>query len=82
MNAMIKQAVDHWHYISPLLTKLETKEDFDTLVEALDELLDIVGDDENHPLMGLVHQLGKSVSEYEDEHLPMPQDDGRTNGTA
>ena len=82
MNAMIKQAVDHWRYVSPLLTKPETKEDFDALVEALDELLDIVGDDETHPLMGLVHQLGNSVSEYEDEHLPMPQGDGRTNGTA
>ena len=78
MNAMIKQAVDHWRYVSPLLTKPETKEDFDALVEALDELLDIVGDDEIHPLMGLVHQLGNSVSEYEDEHLPMPQVDGRT----
>lgn len=78
MNAMIKQAVDHWRYVSPLLTKPETKEDFDALVEALDELLDIVGDDETHPLMGLVHQLGNSVSEYEDEHLPMPQGDGRT----
>ena len=78
MNAMIKQAVDHWRYVSPLLTKPETKEDFDALVEALDELLDIVGDDETHPLMGLVHQLGNSVSEYEDEYLPMPQGDGRT----
>ena len=78
MNAMIKQAVDHWRYVSPLLTKPETKEDFDALVEALDELLDIVGDDETHPLMGLVHQLGNSVSEYEDKHLPMPQGDGRT----
>ena len=75
---MIKQAVDHWRYVSPLLTKPETKEDFDVLVEALDELLDIVGNDESHPLMGLVHQLGNSVSEYEDEHLPMPQGDGRT----
>lgn len=78
MNAMIKQAVDHWRYVSPLLTKPETQEDFDTLVEALDELLDIVGEDESHPLMNLVHQLGDLVSYYENEHLPMPQGDGRT----
>ncbi|MHA3062005.1 helix-turn-helix domain-containing protein [Acinetobacter sp. ANC 4636] len=77
MNAMIKQAVDHWHYIAPLLTKPENEDDFNTLVEALDELLDIVGDDETHPLMGLVHQLGDIVSEYENEHLPMPKGDGR-----
>ncbi|MHA3052728.1 helix-turn-helix domain-containing protein [Acinetobacter sp. ANC 4640] len=77
MNAMIKQAIDHWHYIAPLLTKPENEDDFNTLVEALDELLDIVGDDETHPLMGLVHQLGDIVSNYENEHLPMPKGDGR-----
>lgn len=78
MNAMIKQAVDHWRYVAPLLTKPETEEDFSTLVEALDELLDLVGDDESHPLMGLIHQLGDLVSAYENEHLPIPQGDGRT----
>lgn len=78
MNAMIKQAVDHWRYVAPLLTKPETEEDFSTLVEALDELLDLVGDDESNPLMGLIHQLGDLVSAYENEHLPIPQGDGRT----
>ena len=78
MNAMIKQAVDHWRYVAPLLSKPETEEDFNTLTEALDELLDIVGDDESHPLMGLILQLGDLVSAYEHEHLPMPEGDGRT----
>ena len=73
MNAMIKQAVDHWHYVAPLLSKPENEDDFHTLVEALDELLDTVGDDESHPLMGLIHQLGDLVSDYENEHLPMPK---------
>lgn len=78
MNAMIKQAVDHWRYVAPLLSKPETEEDFNTLTEALDELLDIVGDDESHPLMGLILQLGDLVSAYEHEHLPMPEGDGST----
>ena len=77
MNAMIKQAVDHWHYVAPLLSKPENEDDFHTLVEALDELLDTVGDDESHPLMGLILQLGDLVSDYESEHLPMPKGDGR-----
>ena len=46
MNAMIKQAVDHRHYVAPLLSKPENEDDFNTLVEALDDLLDTVGDDE------------------------------------
>ncbi|OTG65055.1 helix-turn-helix domain-containing protein [Acinetobacter silvestris] len=78
MNAMIKQAVDHWRYVAPLLSKPENDEDFNAITEALDELLDIVGDDEAHSLMGLIHQLGDLVSSYENEHLPMPEGDGRT----
>ncbi|PPC54009.1 transcriptional regulator, partial [Acinetobacter baumannii] len=26
MNAMIKQAVDHWHYVAPLLSKPENED--------------------------------------------------------
>lgn len=77
MYAMIKHAVDHWYYVAPLLRKPENVDDFNTLVEALDDLLDTVGDDESHPLIGLIHQLGDLVSAYENEHLPMPQGDGR-----
>jgi HTH-type transcriptional regulator/antitoxin HigA len=40
MNAMIKQALDHWHYVAPLLSKPKNEDDFNTLVEALDDLLD------------------------------------------
>lgn len=76
MNAMIKQAVDHWRYVAPLLSRPETAEDYDTLVESLDELLDIVGDDEGHPLSSLMHQLGTLVFEYENEHMPMPDSHG------
>lgn len=78
MNAMIKQATEHWHYVSPLLTPPENQDDFNTLIEALDQLLDIVGDNESHPLIGLINQLGDLVSDYENEKLPMPQGDGRT----
>lgn len=57
-----------------MLSKPENEKDFHALVEALDELLDIVGDDETHPLAGLTHQLGDLVSAYENEHLPIPME--------
>lgn len=75
---MIKQAVEHWQYVAPLLIKPENQDDFNALTSALDELLDIVGDDESHPLMGLIHQLGDLVTQYEQVKLPMPQGTGRT----
>lgn len=38
---MIKQTVEHWHYVSPLLSKPDNQEDFNTLVEALDDLPEV-----------------------------------------
>ena len=73
---MIKQAVDHWRYVAPLLSKPESAEDHTALLEALDELVDIVGDDESHPLAGLMNQLGTLVLEHENEHMPMPESTG------
>ncbi|MEY2862538.1 MAG: hypothetical protein RLY58_245 [Pseudomonadota bacterium] len=78
MNAITKQAIEHWRYVAPLLTKPDSLADFNALVDALDELLDMVGDDESHPLMGLIHQLGDLVSDYECQHQPMPPVDGQT----
>jgi HTH-type transcriptional regulator/antitoxin HigA len=77
MNAITQHAIEHWHYVAPLLNTPEQPADFDVLVETLDELLDMVGDDESHPLMGLVHRLGDLVSAYEQQHQPMPHGDGR-----
>ena len=71
---MLKQAVDHWHQVAPLLSKPENEEEFYALVEALDALLNIVGIVETHPLAGLTHQLGDLVSAYENEHLPIPME--------
>lgn len=76
MNALIEQAAQHWQFVSPLLRKPENEADYDQLVEALDELTDRIGDDENHPLMSLVDIIGDWVEAYDLEHRPMPKVSG------
>ena len=46
------------------------------LVGALDELIDIVGEDENHPLASLMDEVGALIEKYEDEHVPELEADG------
>ncbi|MCF5141034.1 transcriptional regulator [Pseudomonas sp. PA-6-1D] len=72
MNDNLKLAVEHWDFISPLLTKPQSEADYDALARALDELLDIVGEDETHPFMGLVDIIGDWIEAYDHEHRPMP----------
>ena len=76
MSALIKQACEHWRYVAPLLNKPANEEDYDALVEALDELMVIVGDDEDHPLANLVSHMGDMLEAYDEVHRPLPKASG------
>src|SRR5579862_9466791 len=67
MNQVLTKAIKHWSYVAPLVKRPTNSKEFDKLVVQLDELLDIVGDNENHRLMGLVDVLSHLIAEYEAE---------------
>lgn len=72
MNAIVKQAIEHWQFIAPVLTPPTNKTEYEALATTLDELLDIVGDDENHPLSGLIDRIGDVIAAYDEAHYPIP----------
>jgi HTH-type transcriptional regulator/antitoxin HigA len=76
MSVLIKNAAEHWEFVSPLLRKPKNEDDYDTLVQALDELLEITGVDESHPLMSLVDIIGDWIEEWDHKHHPMPEATG------
>lgn len=47
----------------------------DQLIEVLDALIDIVRDDETHPLANLMDVLGTLIETYETETIPEPDAD-------
>ena len=52
-------------YIAPVVKYPKNKREFNKIVSQLDELLEIVGNNENHRLMGLVDALSNLISSYE-----------------
>ena len=40
------------------------------LVTVLDDLIDVVGENENHPLASLMEVIGVLIERYEAEHVP------------
>ena len=72
MSVLIKQAAEHWRFVSPLLRKPKNEADYDVLVKALDELLDLIGEDESSPLMSLVDIISDWIEAYDQQHRPMP----------
>ena len=57
-------AVDALAHLRPIHNESE----YDRMVGLMNQLLDVVGDDEDHPLSGLLELAGELVSKYEQAH--------------
>lgn len=52
-----------------------SEEEYEQLVDLLDEITDIVRDNESHPLAKIMDVIGVLVEGYENEHVPEPKGD-------
>lgn len=68
MHSVLETAIKHWSYISPVVSHPKNKKEMEQLQILLDELLDIVGSNEKHPLMELVDIMSDRIAFYEAEH--------------
>jgi len=71
MTLINKELQIHWKNIAPLLT-IHNEREYNAAVKRLNELLDEIGDNEKHPLYGLLDTLGILIHAYEEEHYPIP----------
>ena len=58
------QAFDTMAHLRPI----HNEEEYDRTVSLMNALLDVAGDDDDHPLSGLLELAGDLVSRYEQEH--------------
>jgi HTH-type transcriptional regulator/antitoxin HigA len=47
-----------------------TLTDYEMLTMMLDNLIDVVGENENHILVSLMDFIGELIETYEDKHVP------------
>lgn len=66
----VEQVERVWPDVAPLVFVPHSEADYERLVNTLDELIDIVGEDESHPLASLMEIIGVLIERYEDEHVP------------
>lgn len=67
----IKRIQQSWSVFDSVahLSVIRTQEQYDKTVLLMNELLDVIGDDELHPLANLLEIVGEIVSTYEMRHL-------------
>jgi HTH-type transcriptional regulator / antitoxin HigA len=59
-----------WPMLAEVVFVPHTDADYQRLVALLDTLVDMVGEEEDHPLASLMEVVGVLVEKYEDEHVP------------
>ncbi|HLA07817.1 MAG TPA: hypothetical protein VJ022_10265 [Anaerolineales bacterium] len=70
LDSKIEQASPHWTEVSKILYLPHTEKEYQEAVRLLDNLIDTIGEDENHPLASLMEILGVLIEKYEDEYAP------------
>lgn len=70
-NDFIQDTIQCWKKISPVIHEPQNTDDYEKLSSLLDNLLDVVGEDESHELMGLIDVISHMISIYDDEHYQL-----------
>ena len=70
MVTAIQTAQDVWPMLAPVVFVPHAESEYQQLVEMLDNLIDVVGENEDHPLASLMEVIGVLIGKYKDEHVP------------
>lgn len=70
MRLQMKEALKAWPVLSKALSVPHKRAEYEKAVAFLDELIDIVGENERHPLASLMETLSAVVEAYEQHHVP------------
>lgn len=68
LNNDLKNTIKHWKCISHDIHQPSNNDDYERLSNLLNRLLDIVGEDEHHELIGLVDVISHMISMYDEQH--------------
>lgn len=73
MNPSLHSITQNWQAVAPLVAVPYNESQYQERLALLEQLLDEIGDDENHPLISLLDTLSVVVSNYEQQYYPAPQ---------
>jgi HTH-type transcriptional regulator/antitoxin HigA len=72
MNSTLASLSNHWQNIAPLVATPTSDADYQARLALLYQLIDEVGEDEQHPLASLLNFVGVQIADYEKRHYPEP----------
>ena len=70
MATEVRTAQNVWPMLAPVVFVPHAESEYQRLVTLLDDLIDVVGENETHPLASLMEVIGVLIERYEDESVP------------
>ena len=70
MLTEVQTAQNVWPMLTEVVFVPHAQSEYQKLTEVMDNLIDVVGEDEDHPLASLMEVIGVLIEKYEDEHVP------------
>ncbi len=67
MNRELLQIIKHWNYISPIVSEPKNKQQYKTLLKQWEDLVDLIGDNENHELIELLDLVSYFIEKYKQQ---------------
>ena len=75
MEITASQVQQSWGNLASIVFVPHREEDYQRLVEVLDSLIDLVGEEESHLLASMMEVVGVLVAKYEEEYVPELEED-------
>jgi HTH-type transcriptional regulator/antitoxin HigA len=69
-NLDVDRTTNAWLALTNTVFVPHSEEDYGRLVALLDDLIDLVGENESHPLASLMEIVGVLIENYEREQVP------------
>ena len=70
MLTEVQTAQNVWPMLTEVVFVPHAQSEYQRLTEVMDNLIDVVGEDEDHPLASLMEVIDVLIEKYEDEHVP------------
>lgn len=71
MNTQIENLSKVWPSIKGVFTVPHSDKEYKNLVKNLDDLIDEIGDNENHKLSPVMETIGKLIENYEEQNFTL-----------
>ena len=75
MEITASQVQQSWGNLASMVFVPHREEDYQRLVEMLDRLIDLVGEDESFLLASMMEAVSVLVAKYEEEYVPELEED-------